>query len=164
MTTTSVSEAQAWSVLNRVADPEIPVLSITDLGIVRWIKRDADELVVGLAPTYTGCPATEVIAANVLTALRRSGYDAVRVETVLSPPWTTDWISDEGREKLHRYGIVPPASGQSKKSLLGGSRDIACPRCDCTSTTRVSEYGSTPCKAAYKCDSCLEPFEYFKCI
>lgn len=155
---------QVRAILDRVPDPEIPVLSITDLGVVRWIRFEGDSVTVGLAPTYTGCPATEVIASSVTNALKRHGYNQPRVEQVLSPPWTTDWISEAGRKKLLAYGIVPPERGATKKSLLGGQRDIACPRCRSTDTIRVSEFGSTPCKASYKCAGCLEPFEYFKCI
>lgn len=160
-----LGEDAARAVLDRIPDPEIPVLTITDLGIVRWVRFAEDGgVTVGLAPTYTGCPATEVIAANVLQALRGAGFRNARVEQVLSPPWTTDWISERGREKLAAYGIVPPARGASKKSLLRGERAVACPRCQANATTKVSEFGSTPCKASYKCDECLEPFEYFKCI
>ena len=117
---------------------------------------------VQLTPTYSGCPATEVIEQSVIDALADKGIDDVRIERVLSPPWTTDWISDEGREKLRDYGIAPPEKGASKRALLRGA--IACPRCDSTNTAVVSEFGSTACKASYRCNECLEPFEYFKCI
>lgn len=157
-------EAPIRAILDTVPDPEIPVLSITDLGVVRFIRNEPDGVTIGIAPTYTGCPATEVIAANVVAALHRHGIAGARVESVLSPPWTSAWISEAGRRKLRDYGIVPPQHGSSKKALLTGHHDIACPRCNSLDTTRVSEFGSTPCKAAYKCDSCLEPFEYFKCI
>lgn len=162
---TPVDEAAVRAILARIPDPEIPVLTITDLGIVRSVSIDADGgVTVGLAPTYTGCPATEVIAANVLAALRGNGIEPARVEQVLAPPWTTDWISKQGRAKLLEYGIVPPSAAASKKSLTRGDRPLACPRCRSTTTTKVSEFGSTPCKASYKCGECLEPFEYFKCI
>lgn len=149
--------------LSEVPDPEIPVLTITDLGIVRDVTV-SDEIVVALTPTYTGCPATEVIEQSVVSALHDHGVENVSINRVLSPPWTTDWISDEGRDKLRDYGIAPPASGGSKRALLHGERSIACPRCDSTQTSLVSEFGSTACKASYKCSECLEPFEYFKCI
>ena len=149
--------------LSEVADPEIPVLSITDLGIVRDVSVN-DEVTVALAPTYSGCPATEVIEKSVVDALHRHGVAAVSIERVLSPPWTTDWISNEGREKLRAYGIAPPEHGASKRELLLGDRRIACPQCNSQNTEVVSEFGSTACKAAYKCSDCLEPFEYFKCI
>lgn len=149
--------------LSAVPDPEIPVLTITDLGIVRDVVID-DEVIVALTPTYTGCPATEVIEESVIQALQQQGVQNVSINRVLSPPWTTDWISEEGREKLRDYGIAPPATGGSKRDLLQGERAIACPRCASLNTCLVSEFGSTACKASYKCADCLEPFEYFKCI
>lgn len=149
--------------LSEVADPEIPVLTIGDLGIVRGVQIEED-VVVELTPTYSGCPATEVIEQSVIEALHKQGVQNVRIKRVLSPPWTTDWISEEGRTKLTEYGIAPPAEGGSKRELLHGRRDIACPRCESTDTAVVSEFGSTACKASYKCNACLEPFEYFKCI
>lgn len=158
---TSREQVLEW--LASVADPEIPVLSITDLGIVRDVSVE-DAVVVALAPTYSGCPATEVIENSVVAALQDRGVTDVRIERVLTPPWTTDWISDEGREKLRKYGIAPPEKGASKHELLHGSRTIACPRCDSTNTEVVSEFGSTACKASWRCKDCLEPFEYFKCI
>jgi len=142
----------AW--LSEIADPEIPVLTIMDLGIVRSVDC-SDGVEVALTPTYSGCPATEVIESSVVAALEEHGVDDVRIKRVLSPPWTTDWISSEGREKLRIYGIAPPERR---------NRQIACPRCESTSTERISEFGSTACKASYKCLDCLEPFEYFKCL
>lgn len=159
----SVTREQVLQWLSTVPDPEIPVLTIMDLGIVRDVRMN-DEVIVALTPTYTGCPATEVIEQSVLETIRGHGVDKVAIERVLSPPWTTDWISAEGREKLRDYGIAPPEHGTSKRALLRGSRSIACPRCNSLDTTRVSEFGSTACKASYKCVACLEPFEYFKCI
>lgn len=146
-----------------VADPEIPVLSIMDLGIVRDVECDAG-VVVSLSPTYSGCPATEVIESSVIAALQDRGIADVSIRRVLSPPWTTDWISDVGRQKLREYGIAPPEQGGSMRALLQGQRHIACPRCESTNTEVVSEFGSTACKASYRCTECLEPFEYFKCI
>lgn len=140
--------------LSKVADPEIPVLSITDLGIVRDVDC-SDGVTVSVTPTYSGCPATEVIEASVVAALEDRGLANVRIKRVLSPPWTTDWISKEGREKLRLYGIAPPERRQ---------QSVACPRCASEQTERVSEFGSTACKAAYRCRDCLEPFEYFKCL
>ena len=151
----------AW--LGDVPDPEIPVLAITDLGIVRGVTIQ-DDVIVELTPTYSGCPATEVIEQSVLDALHGHGLENVTIKRVLSPPWTTDWISEEGREKLRQYGIAPPATGGSKRALLHGNRNIACPQCASLNTSVVSEFGSTACKASYKCNDCLEPFEYFKCI
>ena len=163
MVTVALSKQQVLQWLAEVADPEIPVLTIADLGIIRNVEV-GDEVIVELTPTYSGCPATEVIEQSVVDALARQGVEGVRIKRVLSPPWTTDWISAEGRTKLRAYGIAPPADGGSKRELLHDTRVIACPRCESTDTTVVSEFGSTACKASYKCNACLEPFEYFKCI
>ena len=152
-------EDTVWRLLSDVPDPEIPVLSILDLGIVRWVRADQSHVTVGIAPTYTGCPATEVIATNVLTHLSRNGVHAA-IEQVLSPPWTTDWITEAGRKKLQAYGIAPPSGLADRPD----ESNIACPRCHSRQTEKVSEFGSTPCKASYKCIECYEPFEYFKCL
>ena len=149
--------------LSEVPDPEIPVLTIADLGILRDVTVDGD-VVVALTPTYTGCPATEVIEQSVIDTLHWHGIENVSIDRVLSPPWTTDWISEDGRDKLREYGIAPPEQGASKRALLHGDRSVACPRCQSLETEIVSEFGSTACKAAYRCRACLEPFEYFKCI
>jgi ring-1,2-phenylacetyl-CoA epoxidase subunit PaaD len=154
-----------WRVLRDVADPEIPVLSIVDLGIVRYVRWGAnEELQVGLTPTYSGCPATDVIRGSVVRALTRAGYTNAKVENVLSPPWTSDWLSPEGRQKLMAYGIAPPAEAVSSPRRLFGEPVVACPRCASRVTEKVSEFGSTPCKAHYRCTECLEPFDYFKCF
>ncbi|MGI9221656.1 MAG: 1,2-phenylacetyl-CoA epoxidase subunit PaaD [Woeseiaceae bacterium] len=163
MVVQDISREQVLAWLSEVPDPEIPVLTITDLGIVRDVTVNG-EVVVALTPTYTGCPATEVIEQSVVSALQAHGVDNVSIDRVLSPPWTTDWISEEGRDKLREYGIAPPDKGGSKRELLHGERQVACPRCSSTQTSLVSEFGSTACKASYKCAECLEPFEYFKCI
>lgn len=157
----TAEEVRTW--LSAVPDPEIPVLSITDLGIVRDVCV-GDTVVVGLAPTYSACPATEVIERSVLAMLREHGIDDARVERRLSPPWTTDWITAAGREKLHAYGIAPPAGRAGIKAVTREDRPAACPQCGSTATARISEFGSTPCKASYRCADCLEPFEYFKCL
>lgn len=138
-----------WEVLARVPDPEIPVVSVVDLGIVRAVE---DGRVV-ITPTYTGCPATLAIEQSIREALDAAGYRDVRVDTAISPPWTTDWISEEGREKLRRYGIAPPDP----------SGEVHCPQCNSTEVEEVSRFGSTPCKSQYRCKSCLEPFDRFKC-
>lgn len=140
-----------WGVLQDVPDPEIPVLSIVDLGIVREV--DDDRIV--LTPTYTGCPATQVIERMVRDALDAAGFKDVRIETTLSPPWTTDWITPEGREKLRAYGIAPPNAP--------GDRTVHCPQCGSGETEEISRFGSTPCKALWRCRSCAEPFDLFKC-
>ena len=154
-----------WRVLRDVADPEIPVLSIVDLGIVRHVRWDADDVLhVGLTPTYSGCPATDVIRGSVQRALTRAGHANARIESVLSPPWTSDWLTPEGRRKLTAFGIAPPGEAVSNPRRLFGDPIIACPRCSSRATERISEFGSTPCKAHYRCTACLEPFDYFKCI
>ena len=161
----SAIEQRVWSVLRGVPDPEIPVLSVVDLGIVRHARIAADGLVqVGLSPTYSGCPAAEVIKTSVIGALREAGFTHVEVSDVLAPAWTSDWISEEGRRKLREYGIAPPAQAvSSTRRLWRATPVIACPRCGSQDTSRTSEFGSTPCKALYRCVSCLEPFDYFKC-
>ena len=157
--------AAVWRVLSDVADPEIPVLSIVDLGIVRFVRwNEADALHVGLTPTYSGCPATEVIRGSVRRALARAGYANAQIDTVLSPPWTSDWLSREGRQKLAAFGIAPPAEPVSSPRRLFGDPFVACPKCGGDSTEKISEFGSTPCKAHYRCTECLEPFDYFKCF
>jgi ring-1,2-phenylacetyl-CoA epoxidase subunit PaaD len=140
-----------WRVLSQVPDPEIPVLSVVDLGIVREVS---DERVV-LTPTYTGCPATLVIEKMVRAALDEAGLPHVRIETTLSPPWTTDWITEDGRAKLRAYGIAPPRSA--------GERAVECPQCGSADTQEISRFGSTPCKALWRCRACAEPFDLFKC-
>ena len=165
MTATADERQDAKTLIGALPDPEIPVLTLADLGVIRWVKHEGETTVAGVAPTYSGCPATEVIEASVIKALEDGGYAPARVERVLSPPWTTDWITAEGREKLQKYGIAPPDRAvESKRALFHAGHGIACPRCSSTNTSRVSGFGSTPCKASYKCDSCLEPFEYFKCL
>ena len=162
-------ERQVWRVLESVPDPEIPVLSVVDLGIVRHVRwmDNADGrsiLHVGITPTYSGCPATEVIRQSIETALDQEGYTDAVVEEELSPPWTSDWLTEAGRRKLRSFGIAPPEKSVSTPRHLFGSPVVTCPRCGSRSTERVSEFGSTPCKAHYRCTSCLEPFDYFKCL
>ncbi len=163
MVAIGLSREQVLEWVSQVPDPEIPVLTIADLGIVRGVTVN-ETVTVELTPTYSGCPATEAIEQSVVETLRKHGVEDVTIKRVLSPAWTTDWISAAGRKKLREYGIAPPEEGASKRALLQGNRAIACPRCDSTNTAVVSEFGSTACKASYKCNDCLEPFEYFKCI
>jgi len=164
LVTTLFTRDDIWNWLGEIVDPEIPVLSLVDLGIVRDIEV-GDAVTVSLTPTYSGCPATEVIEQSVVDALHDRGIENVLIKRVLSPAWTTDWITAAGRDKLRRYGIAPPEEGgASKRELLFGQRVIPCPRCESQDTAVVSEFGSTACKASYKCNDCLEPFEYFKCI
>jgi len=157
--------ADAWAALRAVEDPEIPGLSVVDLGIVRYVDAQHDGLEVGLSPTYTGCPATEVILDLARRALTDAGVGAFRLKPVLAPPWSSDWITAAGRQKLAQYGIAPPdASTLPSRDLRRGDRPVCCPHCRSMDTECVSEFGSTPCKALLRCRACLEPFEYFKCI
>lgn len=159
-----VAEQAVWGVLATVPDPEIPVVSVVDLGMVTGVTRDAEgNLVVDITSTYSGCPATEEILASVAHALERAGHRGARVRSVLSPPWTTDWITSDGNDKLRAYGIAPPMS-RADEERSGRARIATCPRCASPDTTRLSEFGSTPCKAHYRCDACLEPFDQFKCV
>jgi len=163
---------EVWRWLGEVPDPEIPVIGLTDLGIIRDVSWDGDTLVVAVTPTYSGCPATTVINLDIEAALKGHGIEKLRLERRLSPAWTTDWISAEGREKLRAYGIAPPIDGTAADGrlmaranrLAGSNLAVACPRCGSTRTEKVSQFGSTPCKASYRCCDCLEPFDYFKCI
>jgi ring-1,2-phenylacetyl-CoA epoxidase subunit PaaD len=156
--------ARAWEALGGVEDPEIPGVSVVDLGIVRFVTPRSDGLQVGISPTYTGCPATEVIRRLVEAALAAADVGVCKVTRVLAPAWTSDWITLEGRRRLAEYGIVPPEAASSMGELRLGRAPLACPRCLSMDTETLSEFGSTPCKALHRCRSCLEPFEYFKCI
>ena len=161
-----VARAELELRLSRVPDPEVPALSVLDLGIVRDIRPTAAGCEIDLTPTYTGCPATERIERDVREALEELvGPGNVQLRTVLDPPWTTDWISEEGRRKLADYGIAPPPRRSSdKRSLLGLHQPLACPKCRSTHTERISAFSSTACKALHRCLDCAEPFEAFKCI
>ena len=154
MVETQPSPAQVLDWLDCVPDPEIPVVSVVEMGMVRDVAYRGDTLVVAITPTYSGCPATSVIAMDIETTLREHGVTDLKIKTQISPPWTTDWIGDAARQKLADYGIAPP-------SPSGGPKQ--CPRCASTNVTRVSQFGSTPCKAQWRCRDCLEPFDYFKC-
>lgn len=148
------------AVLATVPDPEIPAVSVTDLGIVRAVRQTPPAVLI--TPTYTGCPATIAISTSIRIALDEAGFEGVGIETVLSPPWTTDWITEEGRGKLRAYGIAPPPMGEANASLLRAA-PAECPRCGSHHTQEVSRFGSTPCKALWRCLDCLEPFDRFKC-
>ncbi|MCA1654257.1 MAG: 1,2-phenylacetyl-CoA epoxidase subunit PaaD [Sphingomicrobium sp.] len=156
----SEAEQRIFKALADVPDPEIPIVSIVDLGIVRGVRHDPPAVLI--TPTYTGCPATLVIEASVRAALDDAGFRDVPIETTLSPPWTTDWISEAGREKLRAYGIAPPPRGSAARSLRASDR-VECPRCGSADTAEISRFGSTPCKAQWQCRACLEPFDRFKC-
>ena len=149
------STEQVWHWLNEIPDPEIPAISLTDLGIIRDVAWADDTLTVTVTPTYSGCPATSLINMEIETTLRAHGIDKLTLKRQLSPAWTTDWMTEEGRAKLEAYGIAPPQPA-------GGPK--ACPRCQSDNLERLSQFGSTPCKAQWRCRDCLEPFDYFKCI
>jgi ring-1,2-phenylacetyl-CoA epoxidase subunit PaaD len=157
-----------WEMLAAIPDPEIPVISIVELGIVRNVAREGDDIVVTVTPTYSGCPATEMIAADIRRTLAEAGVQHCRMETQLSPAWTTDWIVPAARERLRNYGIVPPGERTTTRPIdITGLRKreaeiVACPRCGSTRTQELSRFGSTPCKAQYRCEDCREPFDYFK--
>lgn len=166
-------EANIWKILEQVTDPEIPVLTITDLGIVRDVKiietlqdpplgGGGAGVEVIITPTYTGCPAMDMIAMNIKLALLENGYSNIKITSVLAPAWTTDWMSEEGKRKLKEYGIAPPQH-ESGRFMRPGSFHVQCPQCNSTNTKLISEFGSTACKALYQCNDCKEPFDYFKC-
>jgi ring-1,2-phenylacetyl-CoA epoxidase subunit PaaD len=159
---TAALRERAWAVAAQIVDPEIPVLSIADLGVLREVRVAGDTVEVVITPTYSGCPAMRVIEVEIETALRAAGIDKLRISVVLSPAWTTDWLSDAGRRKLAQYGIAPPARATSRRALFAADA-VACPRCGSAQTERLAEFGSTSCKALYRCRTCAEPFDYFKC-
>ncbi|EHM47614.1 MAG: phenylacetate-CoA oxygenase subunit PaaJ [Yokenella regensburgei] len=152
---------QIWALLEQIPDPEVPVLSITDLGMVRSVSPQGEGWVIGFTPTYSGCPATEHLLGEIRAVMTRHGFTPVHIVLQLDPPWTTDWMNAGARERLRQYGISPP---QAHACHAGLPPAVSCPRCGSTHTTLISEFGSTACKALYRCDSCREPFDYFKCI
>ena len=155
VTYTVLSEDQIWGWLDSVADPEIPVISVVDLGVVRDVVVSEEGVEVTITPTYSGCPAMSVIAFDIKTALTQKGVEKITLKTQIAPAWTTDWLSEKGRTRLEGYGIAPPqAAGIPKR----------CPQCKSPNVERISQFGSTPCKAQWRCQSCMEPFDYFKCI
>jgi ring-1,2-phenylacetyl-CoA epoxidase subunit PaaD len=160
-----ITIGRIWSLLEAVNDPEVPVLSVVDLGIIRDVRLSEEGLEVVLTPTYSGCPAMDVIRMNIRMILLEHGYKNVKLTTVLSPAWTTDWMSNLGKEKLKAYGIAPPLPSQQvcRPALFHREEAIECPHCRSYHTTRISEFGSTACKALYRCEDCKEPFDYFKC-
>ncbi len=161
---TKDAATRAWAAAAAVLDPEVPAVTVAELGILRDVRIDDDgRAVAKVTPTYSGCPAVLAIEMAIETALLKAGFDAV-IERVITPPWTTDWITDEGREKLRAYGIAPPVKASSSPRALFGDVTVACPRCASANTAKISEFGSTACKAQYQCRDCAEPFDYFKCI
>lgn len=163
MTVSALDQARAWAAAAAVPDPEVPCVTVAELGILRWVRIEGDTAVAGVTPTYSGCPAVLAIELAIEVALRDAGFDA-RIERLLSPPWTTDWITAQGRDKLRDYGIAPPVQTSGSVRSLFGDVAVTCPKCASTHTEKLSEFGSTACKAHYRCCSCLEPFDYFKCI
>lgn len=154
-----------WQILESVHDPEIPVLSVVDLGVVRSIAQNETGLEIKITPTYSGCPAMDTIALDIKYALEQAGYQSVKVNLVLQPAWTTDWLSAAGKQKLLAYGIAPPVEPlTSTKALFGAEPIVSCPQCGSEHTVMLSRFGSTACKALYRCEECLEPFDYFKCL
>lgn len=158
-----LNKSTIYNILQQVPDPEIPVLTIEDLGIIRDVHIQDQLIEVIITPTYSGCPAMDMIEVNIKSALQEAGYNDVKVTTVLAPAWTTDWMSEEGKRKLKAYGIAPPIGSVSKAALLGEEANIECPQCNSTNTQIISQFGSTACKSLFKCLDCLEPFDYFKC-
>lgn len=155
-----------WNLLAEIPDPEIPVLSIHDLGIVRDIDEIESQIVVTITPTYSGCPAMNQFEADIVTTLNKYGYDNVSIKTTYDPPWTTDWLSEEAKKKLQDYGIAPPEQKTTDKAalLVDDRKSVTCPQCKSTNSKMISQFGSTACKSLYQCNNCMEPFDYFKCI
>ncbi len=164
--TTAPTEARIWELLEEVSDPEVPVLSILDLGIVRAVRVEGEQVTVTITPTYSGCPAMGAIATDIRLRLLAEGYAKLAVANQLSPAWTTDWMSAAGRAKLTAYGIAPPVDGTATGHalhLFGKETTVRCPLCQSANTKLVNQFGSTACKALYQCQDCREPFDYFKC-
>ena len=167
--TEHISTQNIWSILEAVCDPEVPVLSVIDLGIIRDVKitraNDEDQIEVVITPTYSGCPAMDVIRMNIRMVLLEHGYKNVQIPTILSPAWTTDWMTQAGKEKLKAYGIAPPNPKQQvcHTQLFAEDEAVQCPHCNSYNTRRISEFGSTACKSLFQCNDCQEPFDYFKC-
>jgi ring-1,2-phenylacetyl-CoA epoxidase subunit PaaD len=165
----NISVKEIWSILEEVCDPEVPVLSVIDLGIIRDVKlmrtNDEEGIEVVITPTYSGCPAMDVIRMNIRMVLLEHGYKNVQITTVLSPAWTTDWMTEAGKHKLKAYGIAPPNPKQQvcNTRLFAEDEAVPCPLCNSYNTRRISEFGSTACKSLFQCNDCQEPFDYFKC-
>ena len=159
-----VTETDIWHWLEDVSDPEVPVLSVVDLGVVRSVNLVNDEAEIIITPTYSGCPAMQIIETGIRSKLAEHGIKKITVTTVLSPAWTTDWLSENGRKKLKEYGIAPPENEVDKSVLFSKPTVVPCPVCNSRNTRMVSQFGSTSCKAHYQCNDCREPFDYFKCL
>jgi ring-1,2-phenylacetyl-CoA epoxidase subunit PaaD len=157
-----VTEEKIWELLEQISDPEIPVLTIIDLGVVRTVEFENEKAIITITPTYSGCPAMQVIEDDIKALLKP--IIEVEIKYTLSPAWSTDWISENGRVKLKEYGIAPPEHEIDKSVLFAEPTKVTCPRCNTKNTRMVSQFGSTACKAQYQCNECLEPFDYFKCL
>ena len=157
---------EIWGFLSEIPDPEIPVISIAELGVLRKVEIQDSKVIVTITPTYSGCPAMKTFEDDICTSLTQNGVSEFEIITTHSPAWTTDWITEEAREKLRKFGIAPPIKGTEDKGILFGSdsKSIPCPLCKSENTKLKSQFGSTACKALYQCNDCLEPFDYFKCI
>lgn len=159
-----VTKEQVYNWLEEVSDPEIPVLSVIDLGVVRNVQLIEGEWLITITPTYSGCPAMKTMEEDILSKLKEKGIDSARVELVLAPAWSTDWLSENGRIKLREYGIAPPEHEVDKSVLFAEPTVVPCPKCHSRNTRMVSQFGSTACKALYQCNECQEPYDYFKCL
>ena len=159
-----VTREQIYNWLEEVSDPEIPVLSVIDLGVVRDAQVIDGEWLITITPTYSGCPAMKTMEEDILSKLKEKGIDSARVDLVLAPAWSTDWLSENGRIKLHEYGIAPPEHKVDKSVLFAEPTVVPCPKCHSRNTRMVSQFGSTACKALYQCNDCQEPYDYFKCL
>lgn len=159
-----LNEKNIWALLQTVPDPEIPVISVVELGVVRKVDIEGEQITITITPTYSGCPAMKTFEVDILQKLAANNFHQVEIKTVHHPAWTTDWINDTAKEKLRKFGIAPPEGTASKKALLGEPDQVTCPRCGSKNTKMISQFGSTACKALWKCDDCLETFDYFKCI
>jgi ring-1,2-phenylacetyl-CoA epoxidase subunit PaaD len=160
-----MNKTEIIALLSRIPDPEIPVINIEELGILRNVQVSGDEVVVDITPTYSGCPAMKQIEDDIVKTLKEAGIAKIKVNMVYSPAWTTDWLTEEAKEKLRIYGIAPPEkTTMDKSSITGKPKQLKCPRCGSAHVEMISQFGSTACKALYKCMDCLEPFDYFKCI
>ena len=158
------SENEVWELLEEVKDPEVPVLSVVDLGIIRSVEKAESGFIIRITPTYSGCPAMRHIEKDIEYPLTNNRIPIQQIETVLSPAWTTDWLTEKGRKKLSEYGIAPPVDEPDKSVLFAKPIVVPCPKCGSNDTSMVSRFGSTSCKAHYRCNSCSEPFDYFKCL
>lgn len=159
------TEKDIYKLLSEIPDPEIPVISIVELGVIRAISFKENEINITITPTYSGCPAMKQMEDDVIKKLKEHGFEKVNIKMVYSPAWTTDWLSEEAKLKLQKYGIAPPEESTSDKSFLSGKpKTVTCPRCKSKNSVMISQFGSTACKALYKCKDCMEAFDYFKCI